>query len=69
MKAKFAVAAAGAVPVLLKQSWKRDSLKVGEQVTVDGSRAKDGSNSANTQKVVLPGVRGVFDGSSAPDAP
>ena len=59
----------GAIPVLLKQGWKRDSLKVGDQVTVDGSRAKDGSNSANARKVVLPDGRRVFGGSSAPDAP
>jgi hypothetical protein len=58
----------GAIPVLLKQGWKRDSLKVGDQVTVDGSRAKDGSNTANAQKVVLPDGRRVFGGSSAPDA-
>ena len=54
---------------LERRGWKRTDLKNGDQVTVDGSRAKDGSNSANTQKVVLPGVRRVFDGSSAPDAP
>jgi hypothetical protein len=59
----------GAIPVLLKQGWKKDSLKIGDQVTVDGSRAKDGSNSANAQKVVLPDGRRVFGGSSAPDAP
>src|ERR1039458_7332756 len=27
----------GAIPVLVKQGWKRDSLKAGDQVTVDGS--------------------------------
>ncbi|HEY3824306.1 MAG TPA: DUF6152 family protein [Bryobacteraceae bacterium] len=59
----------GAIPVLLKQGWKKDSLKVGDQVTVDASRAKDGSNSANARKVVLPDGRRVFGGSSAPDAP
>ncbi len=55
----------GAIPVLLKQGWKRDSLKAGDQVTVDGARAKDGSNTANAQKVVLPDGRRVFGGSSA----
>src|SRR2546421_9367468 len=33
----------GAIPVLLKQGWRRDSLKVGDQVTVEASMAKDGS--------------------------
>ncbi len=59
----------GAIPVLLKQGWKKDSLKVGDQVTVDGSRAKDGSNTANAQRVVLPDGRRVFGGSSAPQVP
>lgn len=59
----------GAIPVLMKQGWKKDSLKVGDMVTVDGSRAKDGSNTANAQRVVLPDGRRVFGGSSAPDAP
>ncbi len=59
----------GAIPVLLKQGWKKDSLKVGDQVTVDGSRAKDGSNTANAQRVMLPDGRRVFGGSSAPQAP
>ena len=30
----------GAIPVLLKQGWRKDSLKAGDQVTVEGSRAK-----------------------------
>jgi hypothetical protein len=58
----------GAIPVLLKQGWKKDSLKVGDQVTVEGSRAKDGSSTANARSVTLPDGRRVFGGSSAPDA-
>ena len=58
----------GAIPVLLKQGWKKDSLKAGDQVTVEGSLAKDGSNSANARSVKLPDGRRVFGGSSAPDA-
>ena len=30
----------GAIPVLLKQGWKRDSLKPGDEVTVEGFLAK-----------------------------
>jgi DNA/RNA endonuclease YhcR with UshA esterase domain len=59
----------GAIPVLLKQGWRKDSLKPGDQVTVEGSLAKDGSNSANARSVKLPDGRRVFGGSSAPDAP
>src|SRR6202167_3227789 len=54
----------GAIPVLLKQGWKKDSLKAGDQVTVEGSLAKDGSNSANARSVKLPDGRRVFGGSS-----
>jgi|SRR5689334_3585447 len=57
----------GAIPVLLKQGWRKDSLKVGDQVTVDGSRAKDGSNTANARSVKLPDGRRVFAGSSGGD--
>jgi hypothetical protein len=58
----------GAIPVLLKQGWRKDSLKEGDQVTVEGSRAKDGSFSANARSVSLPDGRRVFAGSSAPSA-
>jgi hypothetical protein len=57
----------GAIPVLLKQGWRKDSLKVGDQVTVEGSMAKDGSKSANARSVKLPDGRRVFAGSSGGD--
>ena len=38
---------------LVRAGWKRDSMKVGDVVTVDASRARDGSNNANAQTVVL----------------
>ena len=59
----------GAIPVLLKQGWRKDSLKAGDMVTVEGSQAKDSSLSANARTVKLPDGRRVFAGSSAPDAP
>ena len=59
----------GAIPVLVKQGWRRDSLKAGDQVTVEGSRAKDGSTTANARTVKLPDGRRVFGGSSGGDAP
>ena len=58
----------GAIPVLLKQGWRKDSLKAGDQVYVEGSLAKDGSKSANARLVKLPDGRRVFAGSSAGDA-
>src|SRR5688500_3401318 len=32
---------------LVRLGWKRDSMKIGDVVTVDASRARDGSNNAN----------------------
>jgi hypothetical protein len=57
----------GAIPVLLKQGWRKNSLKEGDQVTVEGLRAKDNSNAASTRKVLLPDGRRVFGGSAVED--
>ena len=38
---------------LLRAGWRRDSMKVGDVVTVEASRARDGSNHANARSVVL----------------
>ena len=38
---------------LLSQGWKVDSLKPGDQVSVTGFGARDGSNMANIRKVTL----------------
>src|ERR1700687_750653 len=59
----------GAIPVLLKQGWRKDSLKAGDQVTVESSRAKDGSTTGNARSVKLPDGRRVFGGSSGGDGP
>jgi DNA/RNA endonuclease YhcR with UshA esterase domain len=57
----------GAIPVLLKQGWRRDSLKIGDQVTVEGYLPKDGTKAmANARRVILADGKPVFAGSSAP---
>jgi Family of unknown function (DUF6152) len=38
---------------LMRNGWTRSSLKIGDVVTVEGSLARDGSNIANAQAVVL----------------
>jgi hypothetical protein len=38
---------------LMRAGWNRNSLKVGDSVTVEASRAKDGSNNANARAVTL----------------
>jgi hypothetical protein len=57
----------GALPVLIQQGWRRDSLKIGDIVTVEGARAKDGSTTANARVVKLADGRRVFAGSSGGD--
>lgn len=57
----------GAIPVLLKQGWRKNSLKVGDHVSVVANVAKDGSKSANARNVTLADGRRVFGGSSAGD--
>ena len=43
---------------LQRRGWRRDTLKIGEEVTIAGSRAKDGSNRMNAQKVTLTSTGG-----------
>ncbi len=38
---------------LLRLGWKRDSMKIGDVVTVEARQARDGSHNANAQAVVL----------------
>jgi hypothetical protein len=59
----------GAPNSLYRNGWRKDSLKVGEVVTVEGSLAKDGSHLANAKTVTLPDGRRVFSGSAAESSP
>jgi hypothetical protein len=55
---------------LVNRGWKRDELKKGDRVTLDGYAAKDGSNVANARNVTLPDGRNLFGGfQSTPRAP
>jgi hypothetical protein len=57
-------------PVILNRlGWRHDSLKIGDQVTVEGFSAKDGSKSANAKKVTLADGRSVFAGSQGESKP
>lgn len=59
----------GSLAGLLRRGWSRNSLKVGEAVTVNAFLAKDGSKLANAQTVKLSDGRQVFAGSSAETNP
>lgn len=54
----------GAPNALFRNGWRKDSLKVGDTVTVEGFRGRDGSQRANANRVSLPDGRRVFAGSS-----
>ena len=57
---------------LTRQGWTRSSLKPGDQITVEGWAAKDGTNLAQTREITLadgkkvPGFAGAQDSGGAP---
>jgi hypothetical protein len=53
---------------LMRQGWTRNSMKIGDVVQVEGSRAKDGSNIGNARTVMLNGKR-MFAASSQGTTP
>ena len=55
--------------ILQRLGWRHDSLKIGDQVTVEGYSARDGSKMANAKKVTLADGRSVFAGSSVGGKP
>jgi hypothetical protein len=59
----------GSITMLQRLGWRRNSLQVGDQVTVQGYPAKDGSKRANARNLVLADGRRVFAGSSADTTP
>jgi len=52
---------------LMRRGWHRNSLEIGDEVSVVGSRAKDGSFKGNVRSVVLSSGERLFAGSSQPD--
>ena len=50
---------------LMRQGWTRNSMKIGDEVTVEGTRAKDGSLLGNARSMVLMSTgQKLFAGSS-----
>ena len=52
----------GAPNTLYRAGWRRDSMKIGDVVTVYGFLARDGTKLANMQRAVLADGRSVFGG-------
>jgi hypothetical protein len=53
---------------LMRRGWTRNSLQIGDEVNVAGSRARDGSYKANARTVTLSDGQRMFAGTSDPDA-
>jgi hypothetical protein len=59
----------GAPNELVRKGWRRNDLKVGDQVTVDGFLAKVGGNTCNAREIKLPNGKKVFSGSADDGGP
>jgi|SRR5829696_3363288 len=58
----------GAPNTLTRNGWSKASVKANESITIEGFLAKDGSKTCNLRLVKMADGRGVFAGTSAPDA-
>jgi len=54
---------------LTRSGWTKDALKEGDAVTIEGFRAKDGTNTCNSRTVTLPSGQKVFSGTADDGAP
>jgi len=54
----------GSPNVLMRRGWTRDTLKAGDQITVEGARARDNSYKANANSVVMADGKRLFNGSA-----
>jgi hypothetical protein len=53
--------------VLAQYGWRLTMVKIGDQVSIDGARAKDGTPSANARVVTFADGRRLYAGSSGGD--
>ena len=59
----------GSPNIMLRRGFTKDSLEFGTELTVQGYRAKNGSNRANGSSVTFRDGRKLFVGGSNPDIP
>jgi hypothetical protein len=55
----------GSPNILMRNGWRRDSLKPGDVIIVTGSQAKDGAHLANAKTVKFEDGRRVFNAGSS----
>ena len=58
----------GSPNLLMRNGWRRDSIKPGDVIIVNGSQAKDGANMANARTVKFADGRKVFNAGSSGEA-
>jgi Family of unknown function (DUF6152) len=54
---------------LTRNGWTKSALKAGDQVTIEGFKAKDATNTCDSRSVKLPDGRRVFAGSADDGGP
>ena len=59
----------GTPNTLVRRGFNKRSLEAGTEVTIEGYRAKNGTNRANGADMILPGGKRLFMGSSGTGAP
>ena len=60
----------GSPNVLMRNGWRRDTMKIGDVVIVEGSKAKDGTPTGNARTVILASTgRKLFAGPSQGNTP
>ena len=59
----------GATNGLTRQGWSKSTLKPGDEISIEGFRAKDATNTCNSRSVKLPDGRTVFVGNSEDGGP
>jgi len=55
--------------MLYRSGWRKDSLKEGDEVVIEGFRAKDGSHTMNARTVTTPDGKKFFAGTTNDGAP
>lgn len=58
----------GSPNLLTRNGWRRDSLKAGDSVIINGSAAKDGSRMANARVVRMADGKRIFNAGSSGEA-
>ena len=54
----------GSTNALFRRGWRKDSLRAGDRIRIEGFRAKNGTETANARSVELPDGR-LFDAGSS----